>query len=466
MNETVKRESVAGGRSLLRAFAHRNFRLFFLGQGISLIGTWMQQLAMTWLVYRFSNSAFLLGVVGFSGQIPVFFLSPVVGVLVDRLNRHRLLLLTQTLAMLQAFLLAYLTLAGLVEVWAVIVLSVFLGTVNAFDITTRQVFMKEMLEDPDDLANAIALNSSLVNGARLVGPALAGVVITLVGEGVCFLLNGVSYLAVLAALLAMRLPVPPPRPARAPLLRELASGFAYAFGFPPIRSLLLLLALTSLMGAPFTVLMPVFVTKSLHGEAGTLGVLMAAFGVGALTGAVYLASRTTVLGLGPRITLACASLGLSLIAFSFTDNLWLALGVAYAAGLSMMVQMTASNTVLQTIVEDDKRGRVMSLYTMALMGVMPLGSLLAGSVAGYYGTLVTLRLGGVGCLAGAVWFAVKLPALRRLVRPLYALKGILPMPETPLPGVDAAVVDPVVIPDTLNQVVRPSETVGRLESGR
>jgi MFS family permease len=429
-------QEVPGRRSLLRALSHRNFRLYFAGQSISLIGTWMQQIALAWLAYRFGNSAMLLGLVGFCTQIPVFVLGPLAGVVADRVNRHRLIILTQTLAMLQAFLVAFLTLSGLIEIWHILALSVFLGTVNTFDVTGRQVFLSEMLDDRADLANAIALNSSMFNGARLVGPALAGVLINLVGEGMCFLLNGLSYLAVIAALLAMRVRRPEPVPQRPHVWQDLRSGLSYAFRFAPIRSILILLAVTSVMATPFSVLMPVFVSQELEGDAQTLGIIMAAVGMGALTGAVYLASRKTVLGLGSRIVVAACGLGLAIVAFSFTHDLAVSLPAAYVVGLAMMVQMTSSNTVLQTIVADEMRGRVMSLYAMALMGVMPLGSLLAGGLASAIGTPNTLRVGGLCCVAGGMWFATRLGSIRKLVRPIYKKLGILtaPLPVEALPA--------------------------------
>jgi MFS family permease len=421
-------QEVSGKRSLLRALAHRNFRLYFAGQSVSLVGTWMQQIALSWLAYRFGNSAMLLGLVGFCTQIPVFVLGPLAGVIADRVNRHRLIILTQTLSMIQALLVAFLTLTGLIEVWQILALSVFLGTVNTFDVTGRQAFLSEMLDDRADLANAIALNSSMFNGARLVGPALAGVLINLVGEGMCFLLNGLSYLAVIVALLAMRVRPPEPARHRRHVWQDLRGGLSYAFRFAPIRSILLLLAVTSVMAAPYSVLMPVFVSTELGGDAQTLGIVMAAVGLGALTGAVYLASRKTVLGLGTRIVIAACGLGLAIVGFSFTHHLAVSLPAAYVVGLAMMVQMTSSNTVLQTIVSDEMRGRVMSLYAMALMGMMPLGSLLAGGLASAIGTPNTLRVGGLCCVAGGIWFATRLGSIRRLVRPIYHKLGILTAP--------------------------------------
>jgi MFS family permease len=416
-----------GVRSILRALGHRNFRLFFLGQGVSLIGTWMQQVALSWLVYRLSGSPVLLGLVAFCGQIPALVLAPVAGVLIDRSNRRRLLFATQALAMLQAFLLAYLTLTGEIAVWHTVVLGVILGIVTIFDVAARQVFITEMLDAPTDLPNAIALNSSLVNGARLIGPALAGVVIGLVGEGTCFLLNGLSYLAVLAALAAMHLPARPRPHTRRPVLHELREGLVYAFGFPPIRAILLLVALVSLGSASLTTLMPVFVTNVLEGGPELLGTLMAASGLGALTAALYLASRSTIRGLGPRMTLAGGALGAALIALAAVEQSWAALPLCFAAGFSLMALTTASNTILQTIVEEDKRGRVMSLYAMALLGAMPLGSLLAGGLADAIGMETTLALAGLCCVAAALWFGLQLPQFRRFIRPVYEEKGILPL---------------------------------------
>jgi MFS family permease len=418
-----------GGRLsfMLRALGHRNYRLFFGGQGVSMIGTWMTRVATSWLVYRLTGSALLLGLVGFAGQIPSFLLAPVAGVLVDRWDRHKLLVWTQVLAMAQSLALAALTLAGAIEVWHVVALAVFQGLVNAFDMPARQAFVVEMVATREDLPNAIALNSSMVNGARLVGPSVAGVIIAAVGEGWCFMLDGVSYVAVIASLLLMRVA---PRPAAprgaANVVAQLREGWTYVSGFAPIRNVLLLLALVSLVGMPYTVLMPVFANEVLGGGPNTLGLLMAASGVGALGGAMFLASRTTVLGLGKYIPLMAGVFGAGLVAFSFSRALWLSLALMVATGLGFMVQMAASNTVLQTIVDEDKRGRVMSFYTMAFMGTAPFGSLLAGWVADRIGAPSTLTFGGVGCVLGALWFARSLPALRREVRPIYVRIGILP----------------------------------------
>jgi MFS family permease len=412
---------------MLRALGHKNYKLFFSGQSVSMIGTWMTRIATSWLVYRLTGSALLLGVVGFAGQIPSFIFAPFAGVLVDRWNRHKLLVATQVLAMLQSLALAVLALTGLIKIWHVIALSIFQGVINAFDMPARQAFVVEMVERREDLPNAIALNSSMVNAARLLGPSIGGVVIAAVGEGWCFMIDGVSYLAVIASLLAMNIT---PRANRAKkgvnMLAQLREGWRYAAGFAPIRKVLMLLALVSLVGMPYTVLMPVFANEILRGGPNTLGLLMAASGVGALCGAMLLAARRSVLGLGKYIPLTAAAFGAGLIAFSFSRVIWLSLPLMVLTGLGFMVQMAASNTVLQTIVEEDKRGRVMSFYTMAFMGTAPFGSLLAGSLAERIGAPRTLMFGGIGCIVGAIWFATSLPKLRRDVRPIYVKIGILP----------------------------------------
>ena len=415
------------GAFILRALAHKNYRLFFAGQSISLIGTWMTRIATAWLVYRLTGSALLLGVVGFAGQIPSFLLAPLAGVLVDRWNRQRLLVITQVLAMFQSLALALLTMTGLIKMWHVIVLSVLQGLINSFDMPARQAFVVEMVEKREDLANAIALNSSMVNAARLLGPSIGGVVIAAVGEGWCFMIDAVSYIAVIASLLAMTITARVIQPTKdANVFQQLREGWSYATRFAPIRNVLLLLALVSLVGMPYTVLMPVFANDVLHGGPNTLGLLMAASGVGALVGALFLAARKTVLGLGKFIPLMAGAFGAGLIAFSFTRVLWLSLALMVVTGLGFMVQMAVSNTVLQTIVDEDKRGRVMSFYTMAFMGTAPFGSLLAGSVADRIGTPHTLLCGGIGCILGALWFATTLSDLRRDVRPIYERIGILP----------------------------------------
>lgn len=415
------------GGALLRALRHRNYRLFVSGQGISLIGTWLQQVALSWLVFRLTHSAVLLGLVGFAGQLPSFLLAPVAGVMTDRWNRRRLLILTQALSMLQAALLGILVLTHRIEVWHVMVLAALLGLVNAFDMPGWQAFVVEMIEDRADLPNAIALNSSMVNAARLVGPAVAGGLLATVGEGWCFLLNAASYVAVIASLALIRV-VPPALEVGAPqnVLESFREGAIYAFGSPPIRALLVLLAVMSLVAMPYSVLMPVYATQNLHGNASTLGWLMAATGVGALSGALYLASRPSVLGLGRIIAGGALLFGVSLILFSFSRWLGLSLFILMFVGLGMMVQMAGSNTILQTIVAEEKRGRVMSFYAMAFMGMAPFGSLLAGALSSHLGVTTTIALGGVGAVIAALFFAFHLARLREAVRPIYVQKGILP----------------------------------------
>jgi MFS family permease len=424
----------------LRALAHRNFRLFLIGQGISLIGTFMQQVAVSWVVLTRTNSASLLGVVAFAGQIPGLAVAPVAGVLVDHWNRHRLLLVTQTVAMFQALALAALVFTGVLAVWHLVALSLLLGVVNAFDMTARQAFLPELLDRREDLANAIALNSSLVNVSRLVGPLLAGLVLWLTSAGICFLANGLSYLAVLAALLAMRVPPRQHAARRVGLWEGLREGARYVFGFAPIRSILLLLAMTSLLGMSYLVLLPVFARDVLGGGAGTLGVLTGASGLGALTAAVLLAGRQSVLGLGRWITLAPALFGVGLIGFSLVREVWLAAPLLAVVGFAMIMQMSASNTVLQTIVPEDRRGRVMSYYTMAFLGMAPLGSLLGGTLADAFGdpgvgAPVVVRGAGACAIVGSLLFALQLRRLRQLVRPIYARMGILPEAAS---GVQAA----------------------------
>jgi MFS family permease len=386
----------------------------------------MQQVAMSWLVYRITGSAFLLGIIGFTSQIPTFLLAPVAGVLADRWNRRRLLMITQAFAMIQAALLAAVVLSGIVQVWHIVVLSLLLGVVNAFDIPIRQAFVVEMVYHRDDLGNAIALNSSMVNGARLIGPSIAGLLIASVGEGVCFILNSISYMAVLVALAAMRLdPGPQHLKQHRNVVHELREGFNYAFGFGPIRSILLLVALVSLTGMPYAVLIPVFAKEVLHGGAHTFGFLMTAAGCGALIGTVYLASRKSVVGLGRLIVFATVIFAFGIVAFAVSSNFTISLLSLAVAGFGAMTLVASCNTILQTILEDDKRGRVMSFFTVAFMGMAPFGSFGAGTMAGIIGPRETLLLGAACCLAGAVLFARQLPHIREKVRPIYVKMGII-----------------------------------------
>jgi MFS family permease len=408
----------------LRALRHRNYRLYFLGQGVSLIGTWMQTLAMSWLVYRLTRSTVMLGTTGFVSQIPSLLLTPLTGVMADRGNRLRTLIVIQSLAMVQAFILAFLVLTGRVEVWHILVLSAFLGCITAFDIPIRQSFVIEMIERREDLGNAIALNSSLFNSASLIGPSAAGILIAAAGEGVCFLLNGLSYLAVLAALLAMKVPRAKHGPRKSRVLGEIREGFAYAFGFPPIRSILSLLAMMSMTAVSYQTLMPVFAGEILHGGPHTLGFLMGSSGIGALTGSMYLASRRNVRGLGKVIVAATMLFGVGVAVFSFSRLLWFSMLLMVFIGFGIMVQMGACNTILQTIVEDDKRGRMMSLFTMALLGTAPFGSLFAGWLASKAGAPYTILGAGLCAISASLFFAGKLDTLREKVRPIYEAKGI------------------------------------------
>jgi MFS family permease len=427
MNQQARKKSDDKGlKFLVRALRHRNYRLFFGGQGISLIGTWMTRVATGWLVYRLTDSAFLLGIVSFASQIPALILSPLAGVMVDRWNRHRVLVITQVLAMIQSMLLAILAISGTIQVWHIVVLNLFQGFINSVDIPARQSFVIEMVEDKKDLSNAIALNSSMFNGARLIGPSLAGIIIALVGEGYCFLADGISYIAVIIALMAMRIKPRKLPEANGHIMAGLREGYNYAFGFAPIKAILFLIGLVSIVGFPYLVLMPIFARDLLHGGPNTMGFLMGAVGMGALCGAVYMASRKTVVGLGKVMAFSTTLFGTGIILFSLSRNFYLSLIMLLFTGFGMMVQMASANTILQTIVEDDKRGRVMAFYAMAFMGMTPFGSLFAGTLASRIGAPATNIIGGALCILGAFIFARNLPKLQEMVRPIYIKNGILP----------------------------------------
>ncbi len=427
VNSSTSQTSVKSGLSHAgRALRHRNFRLFFGGQSISLIGTWMTRLATSWLVYRLTGSAWLLGVVGFAGQIPTFLLAPFAGVWVDRLNRRHVLVVTQALAMIQSLALAALTLSHRITVTEILWLSVLQGMINAFDMPGRQAFMVEMIEDRNDLGNAIALNSSMVNMARLVGPSLAGMVIAGFGEGYCFLIDGISYIAVIISLMMMRLKVSGMERKVVPMIEQLKEGWEYVSRFAPVRTILLLFAVISLMGMPFTVLMPIFAAKILHGGPHTLGFLMGAVGIGALASAISLAFRKSVLGLGRMIAFSAAIFGVGLITFGMSRWLPLSLALMTITGFGFMQGIAASNTIIQTVVPEDKRGRVLSYYTMAFVGMAPFGSLLAGGLAHLLGAPATIIISGSFCIAGAIWFSTQLPNIRLHIRPVYRELGILP----------------------------------------
>ncbi|MGA1981735.1 MAG: MFS transporter [Acidobacteriaceae bacterium] len=420
-------QAIEGRRShAWRALRHRNFQLFVGGQSISLIGTWMTRVATGWLVYRLTGSALLLGTVSFAGQIPTFLLAPFAGVWVDRLNRRQVLVWTQALSMVQSLLLAGLTLSHRITIPWVLALSSMQGIINAFDMPGRQAFLVQMVEDRKDLGNAIAINSSMVNMARLVGPSLAGLIIAASSEGWCFLIDGISYMAVIASLLLMRIRISIPTRPTTSMLHELREGWNYVAHFVPIRTILSLFAVVSLMGMPFVVLMPIFAARVLHGGPHTLGFLMGAMGSGALIGALLLAARRSVLGLGRKIAISGAVFGLGLIGFGLSHFFWLSMLVLLVAGFGMMQGMAASNTIIQTIVTEDKRGRVMSYYTIAFVGMSPFGSLLAGTLAHAIGAPRTVMLSGAVVLLGAAWFASRLPAVRQAIRPIYREMGILP----------------------------------------
>ena len=426
-----------------RALRHRNFRLFFGGQTISLVGTWMTRIATAWLVYQLTKSSLLLGTISFAGQIPTFLLAPLAGVLVDRSNLRHVLIWTQTLAMVQSLLLAALTLSHRITIAEILALSVFQGLINAFDMPGRQSFMVQMVtpqrasspgtpeeSDRNDLSNAIAINSSMVNVARLVGPSLAGMVIAVSSEGWCFLIDGISYIAVIVSLLMMHVRVAEVRRATTSMFEQMREGWTYVSGFTPIRTILLLFALISLMGMPYMVLMPVFAGRVLHGGPHTLGFLMGAAGGGALVSAFSLVLRRSVRGLTKMIPIAALVFGGGLVLFGFSRWVWLSLFLMLFIGFGMLQGMTASNTIIQTLVPEDKRGRVMSYYTAAFMGMAPFGSLLAGALAHWIGAPRTVMFTGSCCIAGGLWFWSRLPAIRREMRPVYEQLGIIaPMPQ-------------------------------------
>jgi MFS family permease len=420
------RTETAGMSHAWRALRHRNFRLFFGGQTISLVGTWMTRIATSWLVYRLTHSALLLGTVSFAGQIPTFLIAPFAGVWIDRWDRRQVLVWTQTLAMVQSFALAGLTFSGLVTIHWILFLSVMQGIINAFDMPGRQSFMVQMVEDRADLGNAIAINSSMVNVARLIGPSLAGMLIAVSSEAWCFLIDGISYIAVIVSLLMMHVPVTAIKRNATSTLHEMKEGWSYVSGFLPIRTILLLFAMVSLMGMPFVVLMPVFAATVLHGGPHTLGFLMGAMGVGALISALSLAARRNVRGLIRMIPFAAGVFGVGLIGFGLSHTFWLSMAMVLVAGAGMMQGMAASNTIIQTLTSEDKRGRVMSYYTMAFVGMAPFGSLLAGFMAHAMGAPWTVIVNGAFVVLGAAWFATRLPALRVVVRPIYQEMGIIP----------------------------------------
>ena len=412
-----------------RALRHHNFKLFFFGQSISVIGTWMTRLATSWLVYRMTHSALLLGVVSFAGQIVAFALGPVAGVWVERLDRRKMLVWTQALAAVQSLALAALTLAHVINLWEIIALTVMQGLINAFDMPGRQSFLVQMVEDRNDLSNAIAINSSMANGARLIGPAIAGVLIAAVGEGWCFLIDGFSYFAVIASLLMMRIKPMDVRRSASSMFEQMREGWDYVWTFRPVRTILMLFALTSLMGYPYMVLLPVFAGQMLHGGAATLGWLTGASGIGAFASALSLAVRKSVVGLTRMLQVAAAVLGGALILFGLSHTLWLSLVLMVFAGFGLIQGASVSNTIIQSLVTEDKRARVMSYYTMAFFGASPFGSLLAGVLAHRIGAPFTVIITGAFCVAGSLWFTAEMPKIKAVMRPIYEEMGWVPARE-------------------------------------
>ncbi len=413
-------------RTLLPALAHRNYRLFFFGQGVSLVGTWMQRMALGVLVFSLTGREFDLGIVGFSSQILTFVIAPFAGVFADRLDRRRVLLAAQTAAMLQAATLAVLTLTGHVQVWHIVVLALLLGFSDGFEIPTRQSFVVQMLESRADLSNAIAMNSFLVHSSRLAGPTLAGFVVAQAGAGVCFLINAVSFLGVIGALLAMRIKPSPPPAGERRMLHNLYDGVKYTFGFAPIRGILILVAGMSLLGVSCMVLLPAYVATVLHEDPSGVGILMGAAGGGALCGAAFLTLRRTVMGLERAMAAGAMLCGFGLVALAFSISLVLSAALMVVVGLGSMIVFASSNTVIQTIVDDDRRGRVMSLYTMCFMGMGPFGSLLAGGVAHGFGSTGAIFMGGCACIAVGAFFACRLRAFSRMIHPVYVRMGLAP----------------------------------------
>ena len=412
--------------NIFSSLRSRNYRLYFTGQGISLIGTWMQNIAMSWLVYRLTGSVFLLGLIGFTSQIPTFVLAPFAGVLTDRYNRQKIMILAQVFFMLQALVVALLVLFNQIEVWHIIALSLVFGIISAFDAPARQSLVIDLIDNPEDLGNAIALNSAIFNGARLVGPAIAGITIAAVGEGVCFLLNTLSFVAVIVALLRIKIPAKQVTIHLTNFKKSLVEGLHYTFQSVPIRTLIMLLAILSLFGYPFMVLLPAYAKEVLQGGSGTLGFLMSALGGGALVGAIYMAARRSAIGLNKIISVNTCLLGLAIVITSFSEKTYFSLIVLFFGGLSMILSLAAINTLLQTIADEDKRGRVMSFYAMSLMGTQPIGNLLAGTVASGIGIPHTLLIGGTLTVFSGIWFQLNRKSLRKYIRPIFINKGILP----------------------------------------
>ncbi len=412
-------------QDMFASLQSRNYRIYFIGQGVSLIGTWMQTVALSWLVYRLTGSVFLLGVIGFTSQIPTFVMAPFAGVISDRHNRLTILKLTQFFFMVQSLAMALLVLFKVVEPWHIVVLSIIFGIISAFDAPARQSLVMDLIDDKAYVGNAIALNSAIFNGARLIGPAVAGIVIAIVGEGICFLINSVSFIAVLFALTLIRFAVKQESSGPAGFRESLGEGVRYTFNSVPIRMLILLLAVISLVGLSYIVLLPAYAKEILHGDSETLGYLMSAMGAGALAGALTMAARKSVFGLTRIIAYGIILMGLSIALASFSARLYLSMIFFFFTGLTMIMTLSAINTMLQTISDEDKRGRVMSFYAMALMGASPIGNLVAGSIASGIGVEWTMLIAGAITLLSGIWFSLNRKSLRQYIRPIYVSKGIL-----------------------------------------
>lgn len=427
MVKQLKKTLAGSLNQIFRTLNYRNYRLFFFGQFASLIGTWMQNIAVVWLVYRLTNSAFLLGFTGFISQIPAFLFSPLAGVWADRIDRRKLFFISQVLAMGQSFLLAVLVVSGKITVIQIILLSLLMGLISAIDMPVRQAFVVDMVEKKEDLGNAIALNSLLMNATRLVGPAIAGILISWLGEAPCFFINSFSYGFIIVALLQMKLkPQKITVSEKAGIFKHIKEGFRYAYEFLPIRAVLVLLSIFSFFAMPYTVVMPIVAKQVLHGGADLLGYLMGAIGTGALLGALYVAGKKSVLGLEKLLSFAGIIFGVSISFFAISRSLLFSLFILTFSGFGMFAQITCSNTILQTLVEDNKRGRIMSLYTMAFMGMVPLGSLYVGALAHYIGASKTLIINGVMMIITSLLFIKNLPKLNNIIHPIYRQKGILP----------------------------------------
>jgi MFS family permease len=410
----------------LRAFRSRSFRIFFIGQGLSVLGSWMQTVATSWLIYRLTGSAFMLGLAAGALQFPMLFLSPIAGVWADRLDRRKLLLVVQLLAGIQGVVLAGLVFAGVVEVWHLIAVALFLGVINAIETPVRQAFLLDMVASKADLPNAIALQSMLFNSARFIGPTLAGVVLAVAGEALCFLLNGLSYLAVVIAYWVIR--VAPRAAARAhgPLIAEIVGGFRYAFGSLAMRRIIYLLMALSLFTAPCQALMPIYAAEVFAGDSRTLGLLIGAVGLGGLTALAILAMRPSVRGLGQFIAGCGLLAGLALTGFALSSLFWLSLALLPLFGFGLIASVASSNTILQTIADEDKRGRIISIYVMTFLGIAPVANFIAGIIAEAVGAQWTVFGCGLALTAFAIWFVVNLRTWRASLRPIYIKQGIIP----------------------------------------